>query len=135
MSLDKNSRTAALPQKRHVPYRMLREHDDGTLKLTKRGRDFLEHPCGATVTDIDEAEGLIKLLSVVADTEPGRLRLLDEWGEYLSRRTRCGTKSTVRDSMRRRLNNLDARGLVEKNNVYSATPDGLAYLKRTGRRR
>ena len=115
-------------------YGLLREHDDGTLQLTKTGRDFLEHPCGATEAAVDEAEGLIKLLSIVADSGPARRRgLLDEWGDYLSRRSPFGTESTVRDSMRRRLSNLIERGLVEKNgNLYSATPDGLAYLKRTG---
>lgn len=117
-------------------YGLLREHDDGTLQVTKRGRDFLEHPCGATVTAVDEAEGLIKLLSIVANSVPTRRRgLLDEWGEYLSRRTRFGTESTIKDSMRLRLNNLDERGLVEKYGSVSATPDGLAYLKRTGTRR
>ena len=39
----------------------------------------------------------------------------------------------IKDTMRRRLSNLVARGLVErKGNRYSATPDGLLYLKPSG---
>ena len=115
-------------------YDLLRAEDDGVLQLTKTGRDFLEQPGGDGETAVDDAEGLIKLLSIVADNGPARAGgLVEEWGDYLSRRSSFGTESTIKDTMRRRLRNLLERDLVErKGNLYSATPGGLAYLRMTG---
>ena len=115
-------------------YGLLLEHGDGILQLTETGRDFLERLGGEAETAVDEAEGLIKLLSIVADNGPARVGgLVAGWGDYLRRRSAFGTESTIRDTMRRRLHNLLERHLVErKGNLYSATPDGLAYLQRTG---
>ena len=113
-------------------YALLREDGGGVLQLTTNGQSFLEQSQGVTEFDIDEAEGLIKLLSIVADNGPARAGgLVEEWGAYLSRRSRFGTRSTIRDTMRRRLGNLLERGLVErKGNLYSITAEGLAYLER-----
>ena len=109
-------------------YDLLRADNDGVLQLTKTGRDFLEQPGGEGETAVDEAEGLVKLLSIVADNGPARAReLVEEWGDYLSRRSSFGTESTIKDTMRRRLRNLLERDLVErKGNLHSATPGGLA---------
>ena len=115
-------------------YGLLSDDCDGLLQLTKTGRDFLGNPGGEAESAIDEAEGLLKLLSIVADNGPARAGgLVEEWGAYLSRRSAFGTESTIKDTMRRRLTNLSARGLVErKGNLYSATPEGLSYLLATG---
>ena len=115
-------------------YDLLREDSDGLLQLTQTGKAFLVQPGSDAEVFVDEAEGLIKLLSIVADNGPARPGgLVDEWSDYLSRRSRFGTESTIKDTMRRRLSNLLERGLVErKGGLYSATPDGLAYLRRTG---
>ena len=115
-------------------YDLLRDDGDGVLQLTKTGRAFLEQPGGEAESAIDEAEGLIKLLSIVADNGPARPGgLVEEWADYLSRRSLFKTESTVKDTMRRRLSNLLERGLVERNgNLYSAAPNGLAYLQKTG---
>ena len=82
---------------------------------------------------VDEAEGLAKLLSIVADTGPSRRGgLLDEWADYLKRRSAIRSESMIKDTMRQRLANLAARGLVErKGNLYLATPRGLQYLQET----
>ena len=53
-------------------YELVREHGEGVLQLTKIGRDFLEQPGGKAECAIDEAEGLIKLLFIVADNGPAR---------------------------------------------------------------
>ena len=72
-------------------------------------------------------------MSIVADTGPGRAgRLLEEWADYLRRRSAIRSESMIKDTMRRRLANLVARGLVErKGNLYAATPGGLLYLQET----
>ena len=115
-------------------YGLLRADGGDVLQLTKTGQDFLEHPGGEVESAIDEAEGLIKLLSIVADNGPARAGgLVEEWGDYLSRRSRWSTESSTKDTMRRRLSNLLERCLVERRgNLYSATPEGLAYLQRIG---
>ena len=111
-------------------YGLLREDSGGLLQIIEAGRNFLEMPGGETETLVDEAEGLSKLLSIVADTGPGRAgRLLEEWADYLRRRSAIRSESMIKDTMRRRLANLVARGLVErKGNLYAATPGGLLYL-------
>ena len=115
-------------------YGLLREDSEGFLQITKVGRNFLATPGGEAESVIDEAEGLSKLLSIVADSGPTRAGgLVDEWADYLTRRSAIRTESMIKDTMRRRLTNLLARGLVErKGNLYSATPDGLVYLQETG---
>lgn len=115
-------------------YELLCENGDGLLELTDTGRAFLEQPGGEAEAALDEAEGLIKLLSIVADNGPTRAGgLMEEWSDYLKRRSSFGTDSTFKDTLRRRLNNLLERGLVErKGNLYSVTQDGLAYLQRAG---
>jgi restriction system protein len=115
-------------------YELLRDDRDDLLALTAAGMDFCNHPGGDTEAAIDEAEGLIKLLSIVADNGPTRpAGLLEEWAEYLTRRSRFGTESTFKDTLRRRLSNLLERDLVErKGTLYSVTQGGLAYLQRAG---
>ena len=62
-------------------YGLVQEDSEGLLKITKAGRDFLEVPGGEAEALVDEAEGLSKLLSIVADTGPSRPGgLLQEWG-------------------------------------------------------
>ena len=69
----------------------------------------------------------------MVDNGPARRGgLLQEWSDYLSGCSPVGADSTVKDTMRCRLNNLVGRGLVErKGNLYSTTPNGLAYLQKT----
>jgi len=115
-------------------YELLHENGDGVLELTDTGRVFLEQPGGEAEAALDEAEGLLKLLSIVADNGPTRAGgLIEEWSDYLKRRSSFGTDSTFKDTLRRRLNNLLERSLIErKGNLYSVTQDGLAYLQRAG---
>ena len=115
-------------------YGLVRVNSDDVLELTKAGREFLEQPGGETESVIDESEGVIKLLSIVADKGPARAGgLVEEWGDYLSRRSTWSTEAGIKDTMRRRLGNLVERGLVErKGSLYSATADGLACLQKTG---
>ena len=110
------------------------EEDAGSLALTDRGREFLEHEGGETEAFLDEQEGLVKLLALVADNGPTRAGgLLDEWTEYLNRHSSFASPSTFRDTLRRRLNNLRDRGLVDrKGTMYSVTDAGLGYLERVG---
>jgi restriction system protein len=115
-------------------YGLLRDGPTGLLELTETGRAFLENQGGEAEASLDEAEGLIKVLAIVAQQGPSRPGgFVAEWGEYLARRSAFGTETTIKDTLRRRLLNLLDRHLIERNsNLYSITEAGLAYLKRAG---
>jgi restriction system protein len=115
-------------------YELVEDGPDGNLALTDRGRDFIEHEGSEAEVFLDEQEGLAKLLALVADNGPTRASgILEEWTEYLNRVSSFGSPSTFRDTLRRRLNNLLDRGLVDrKSTMYSVTDAGLAYLQRVG---
>ena len=114
-------------------YDFLCEDSEGLLQITESGHNFLESPRGEAEARIDEAEGVTKLLSIVADSGPSRRGgLLDEWADYLERRSNIRSESMIKDTMSRRLANLVARGLIErKGTLYSVTQYGLLYLQRT----
>ena len=117
-------------------FRLIDENREGTLSLTDAGKEFLHQEGGDTEAFLDECEGVIKLLGMVADIGPTRAGgLLAEWSEYLSRYSRFGTQSTIRDTLRRRLNNLLDRDLIAREGtMYSITDSGIDYLRRLRRK-
>lgn len=59
--------------------------------------------------------------------------MVGEWSDYLRRRSAIRSESMTKETMRCRLANLLARGLVErKGTQYSVTPGGLARLREIG---
>ncbi len=113
-------------------YDLVQIASDGTLVLSDLGRDFSEHQSGRAEVFLDEQEGLAELLAMVSDSGPCRFgELIEAWAEYLEQHSNFGTDSTIRDTLRRRLNNLLDRGLIDrKRGKYSATHSGTAYVKR-----
>ena len=116
-------------------YELLVEGSDGKLVLTNRGRDFVEHKQGETVAFLDNQEGLVELIGIVADQGPARRGgLVGPWAEYLDRHSNFGSDSVIRDSLSRRLTNLLDRALVDRERTrYSVTDAGRTYLERVGR--
>ena len=112
-------------------YALLVEDSDGNLQLTDRGRDFIKHRLGEAESFLDMQEGLVELLTIVADSGPAQVRgLVEAWTEFLRRHSRFRAHSSVRDTLRRRLNNLLDRGLIERERAkYTVTDDGLSYLE------
>ena len=117
-----------------IRYGLLAEDDAGILHLTDRGRDFVRSPGGEVEAAIDEAEGLLKLLAIVADHGSAPFgELVPDWAEYLARRSKFGSDSTIKDTLRRRLRNLLERGLVARTGFeYRLTDEGMAYLEHAG---
>ncbi len=118
---------------------LLRTYDlladaEGTLHTTDEGRDFIDNPAGNAVQRIDREEGLLKLISIVAERGPGRrAAFIDEWSAYLLAHSNYGTESTIKDTLRRRLLNLAERGLVERaGNIYQVSELGLQHLEVVG---
>ncbi|MDE0132310.1 MAG: restriction endonuclease [bacterium] len=112
-------------------YELIKEDTDGNLQLTDRGRSFLNHRLGEAESILDTQEGLVELLAIVADSGPAQVRDFEEaWTEYLKRHSRFQAPSTIRDTLRRRLNNLLDRGLIDRERAkYTVTDDGLRYLE------
>ena len=117
-----------------LKYELLADGADGNLKLTKRGRDFVDHAFGKAEAVLDEQEGLIMLLTIVADAGPARAGVLAEpWAKFLVRASRYKSTSTIRDTMSRRLTNLLDRDLVSRDGLdYRITQAGSEYLERVG---
>jgi restriction system protein len=115
-------------------YDLLREDEQGCVQITPSGQDFLDHPLGDTEARVDEMEGVLKLLAIVADNGPARpAGLFDEWADYLHRRSSFGSTSTIKDTLRRRLANVLERELVTRSGArYSISEAGLAYLGEQG---
>ena len=113
-------------------YELLVDGSGGSLVLTDRGRDFIKHRLGEAESFLDMQEGLIELLTIVADSGPAQVRDFEEaWDEFLGRYSRFRAPSSVRDTLRRRLNNLLDRGLIERERAkYTVTDDGLSYIER-----
>ena len=105
---------------------------EGIYRLTDRGASFLsDRP--DTVQALDDAEGLLKLLSILATkTQAKRGDLLPEWSEFLQEHSKYATPGTFADTLSRRLGNLVERELVEREgNRYTITEQGLRYVERT----
>lgn len=115
-------------------YGLLETNPQGLLVLTVRGREFVTDASGPVVREVDEAEGLVKILEVVAEVGPARRgALLEPWRQYLGRVSKVRSDAAAKERLWARLRNLRHRGLVErKGSAYESTDSGLAYLKQSG---
>lgn len=115
-------------------YGVVETDGQDVLRLSERGRDFLHHPGGEAEAFLDEQEGLVKVLALVSESGPARSGgLQGEWTEFLTRHSAFGKPSTIRDTLRRRLNNLLDRELVNRSgSLYSISDAGLAWLECVG---
>ncbi len=115
-------------------YELLADGLDGTLALTERGRRFLEHELGDEEAALDGSEGVLHILNLVGEHGPVRQGgLVDGWREFLADHSGFRKPSVIRDTLRRRLNNLLDRRLVSRDGVkYQQTDLGVDYLTRHG---
>lgn len=110
-------------------YALLAPDQQGIYRLTEHGQAFAAND-PAVVREIDDAEGLPHLLSILATkTRARRGDLLDEWGVFLQEYSTFGTSSTIRETLRLRLINLIERGFVEREgqSAYVITQKGIDY--------
>lgn len=113
-------------------YGLLSPDASGIYRLTEAGQRFLiDDP--EIIRKIDEAEGIPKLLAILAAHSPAkRGDLLDEWGHYLVANSKYRTPSTIKGTLRHRMLNLVERGYVERDgNTYTITEKGIAYAADT----
>lgn len=109
---------------------LLSDNVFGVYQLTPRGQAFLDND-PKLLAEIDDNEGIPQLLRILAGkTEARRRDLLPEWTDFLREYSHFGTQATIRDTLRRRLNNLAERGYVNREGVtYLITKKGLEYAE------
>jgi restriction system protein len=65
-------------------YELVQIDADGSIKISQRGRDFIENETGTAVVYLDEQEGVLELLSLIAASGPGsKADFIDDWAEYV----------------------------------------------------
>ncbi|MDX1776853.1 MAG: restriction endonuclease [Desulfobulbales bacterium] len=109
---------------------LLTDNVFGVYQITSRGQAFLDNDA-KLIAEIDDHEGIPQLLRILAGKSSARRRdLLPEWGDFLREHSHFGTQATIRDTLRRRLNNLVERGYVSRQGVtYLITKKGLDYAE------
>ncbi len=109
---------------------LLNDNVFGVYQSTPRGQAFLAND-QKILGEIDDQEGLPHLLRILAGkTNAKRRDLLPEWSDFLREHSHFGTQATIRDTLRRRLNNLAERGYIEREGVtYIITKKGLEYAE------
>jgi len=107
---------------------LLADNVFGVYQITPRGQAFLDND-PKLLAEIDDSEGIPHLLRILAGKTKARRRdLLPEWSDFLREHSHFGTQATIRDTLRRRLNNLAERGYVSREGVtYLITKKGLDY--------
>lgn len=112
-------------------YDLLEDGSGGQLALTTAGSDFLDHAEGATIRIIDDHEGLLALLAILAEQGPAASgALLSPWLEYLRGVSRIRAETTARSFLYYRLRNLLGRAYAAKvGQKYEITAAGLGWLK------
>jgi len=113
---------------------LLQPDEQGCYRLTDRGRLFLAND-EAILRELDDSEGIPQLLGMLATKgKAQRKDLVGEWGDFLRQYSKSGTATTIPDTMRRRLVNLEQRGMVARHGIYwSIAQQGLAYLESFGK--
>ncbi|MCA1909753.1 MAG: restriction endonuclease [Magnetospirillum sp.] len=108
----------------------LLEKVNGIYRMTPRGKAFLVNDEGV-VRQLDEVEGIPKLLSLIAERSPcKRGDLLPAWSDYMRAVSLFKTPGGFAYTLSRRIANLSERGLVARDgNTTAITAEGLAWLK------
>ena len=111
-------------------YELLIDGKDGRLEESARGLDFRTSVAGVAVRELDDHEGLTKLLSLIAERGPASIgELLQPWMAFAKRVSGIRAESTGRSFLYYRLRNLTARGMLTRSGLkHEVSPAGLAYL-------
>ena len=111
-------------------YGLLDEGSDGRLSISARGTAWSTSATGAIVREVDDGEGVLALLRIVADTGPAASgELLPLWRDYLQRSSKIRSDAAARTYLYQRLRNLLDRAYVTRSGLnYAITPAGLTWL-------
>lgn len=110
-------------------YELVKADTENIYHLTDLGRRIAQGDPDA-ISKIDESEGLIMILSILAGQTSAKISdLLEEWTPFVRENSKFQADGSIRDCLRRRMVDLRKRGLVElQNQKYKLTQAGLDYL-------
>ena len=123
-----NPRYTSSPLAFITNYELLLTNEDGVLRLSDKGRDFLKNDV-TIIRDLDSSEGLLQLLAILATkTRAKRSHLLSAWSEFLKEHSNYNADSTIKESLWSRLVNLVERDYVlREGQFYVITSHGIDY--------
>lgn len=93
-------------------YRLLADDGVGVLRVTRRGRDFVEHPAGRVARAAAAREGLLHLLDEIAAGRDTLAALLPGWRAVLAGNPRFAASASWPRSLGQRVGALVADGFV-----------------------
>ncbi len=104
---------------------------DGIIHLNETGWKFIDNDL-EILAEIDDHEGLLLILSEVADKGPGfRRDFLEGFVHFCRTRTTTISENSIKSGLTLRLSNLVQRNLIKKRGVsYEITDAGITYLQR-----
>lgn len=107
---------------------------DGVLRVTERGQAFRGQPLGEVEREVDEEEGVLKILALIAESgSVAPAELVEPWADYLRAETNVRADSAARALLYHRTRNLLERELIERGGrEYTVTPAGMTYLAPDG---
>ncbi|MGI0117087.1 restriction endonuclease [Zooshikella sp. RANM57] len=110
-------------------YGLLKPDLDGKYQITAKGDAFLAEQSDI-LQELDGAEGLLYILELLSVKEKAKTsELLTDWHIYLQQVSKNNTQSTAKDALRRRLQNLVERKLIERaGNYYHIVKLGRDWL-------
>lgn len=110
-------------------YQLIQVDDQGNISLSERGKRFLDGD-QQIYHEIDQTQGIFELLSILGSKDRvQRKEILPEWEDFLLQHTNYSQSSAVKDTLRRRLNNLEERGYVIREGFYiQITELGIQYF-------
>lgn len=110
-------------------YALMDTSDADTCWPSERGETFLRADAG-TLSQIDDAEGILYLLALLAGREQARRgELLPEWMAFLRQNSKVNTENSGKSALYERLINLMDRGLIHREGMsYQITTTGRQWL-------
>ncbi len=110
-------------------HNLLGTDNNGVLYITEQGHSFLQEE-GQLVAEIDNYEGVLTVLQLVAERGPGKRRdILPEYAEFCRTYTTHRSENVIKGALYTRLLNLIERRHITRNGqTYEVTDAGLSYL-------
>ena len=113
-------------------HKLLERDDADILRLSNRGKTFIDTRQVDLAAEIDSYEGMLTLLQIIADRSPGkRGDFLPPFRDFCLALTRYKSDNSIKAGLRNRLLNLVERNLILRSGMsYEITEEGLNYLSK-----
>lgn len=110
-------------------YELIKIDDQEFIHLSDKGKRFLDGD-QQVYYEMDQSEGILEILSILGTKDRvQRKDVLPEWEDFLIKYTNYSQPSVMKDTLRRRLINLEERGYVYREGFYiQITELGIQYL-------